>query len=169
MLYLTTIKTSMEYQLQWFLNGSNLPLEMGQLVVDELAPEEYLKESYKDLIGRVKIRLMSDCIVRRGGILYVDYKPMVTTSKAELATLVRFINIRYDGNYTIIMNHEEVLYIPEDYKNNSTIDEVMVELAACIKRDKTLNIKAMQAMKIANHTSDSDLDRALNDMSLTDD
>ena len=169
MLYMTQIKTGIESQLEWFLAGHNLPMEMGQIVVSELAPEIFFKESYKELIDRVKLRLNADSIIVRGGMLYVDYDAFVKTSKAELATLVRFINMRHDGHYTIVMNHEEVLYIPEDYKNNTSIHEMMAELSLVVSRDKSLNLKAkaLRAKTVVFNKEDDDLNQALNDMSKT--
>lgn len=139
MLFFTDIKTGIQQQLEWFLDGKNLPIEVGALIIRDLSDDKSDPEQYVDILSKVKSKLTDSDILINNNVLYVDYDSGVETSKSELATLVRMINLRYSGQFTIILNHEEVLYVPSDYKYTTSHNEMMKDLEALVKNNRNRN------------------------------
>lgn len=162
MLFFTDIKTGIQQQLEWFLDGKNLPIEVGTMIVRDLSDDKSDPEHYVDILAKVKGKLTNSDILINNNVLYVDYESGVETSKSELATLVRMINLRYSGQFTIILNHEEVLYVPSDYKYTTAHNEMMKDLEALVKNNrsrngyKQKNLKPVAVEEDVNVEKDSD-------------
>lgn len=139
MLFFTDIKTGIQQQLEWFLDGKNLPIEVGAMILRDLSDDKSDPEHYVDILAKVKGKLNDRDILINNNVLYVDYESGVDTSKPELATLVRMINLRYSGQFTVILNHEEVLYVPSDYKYTTSHNEMMKDLEALVKNNRNQN------------------------------
>ena len=118
------IKTEMKIQKTFneFLDGKTLPISCCNRVMEQLVDKDTRLLDYTRTVERVKNKLNSSKIKQEQNVLYVDF-PFLHANE-ERPVLVRLLNMKYGNGYFIVVNMQEVVYVPAGCKNTHSGNEL---------------------------------------------
>lgn len=147
-LQLVKTKTQSQNLFEEFMDGVTLPHSSCERVVSDLN-DGYFK-SYTMTVNRVQGRLTSDQITTLKGVTFVDFQ--YRNKEVDIPVLVRLLNMTHcKGQMFIVVNNEDLVYLPNGSKNNSSLNElvdyvlsVQKEHLKLVKKKEMVNkVKAM--------------------------
>lgn len=117
------IKTQTKTQILFneFLDGKIIPLACCDKIMTELVPDGRIP-SYPTTVERVKRKLNVSAVDREENVLFVNF-PFLHPNE-ERPVLVRLLNMKYGNSYFIVINLEEVAYVPIGSKNTNSGNEL---------------------------------------------
>lgn len=93
-----------------FLSGEFLPKEKSQLIFDKISHNQC---DYIQKVNYVKTVLTKAKFFYTENIMFI--KTNKELSEADKAVLIRYINISKRDRYLIVLNNDELIYIPYAY------------------------------------------------------
>lgn len=115
------LQTQTQRTFQEFIDGKHLPASACEHVMTELSDGKKF-DPYERIVSVVKNRLRLANIHKREGVLFVDFKYLL--KEQERPVLIRVLNMIFGTHNFIVVNMEEVVYIPAGCKNNQSLNEL---------------------------------------------
>ena len=133
-------KTQSQTLFEEFLDGVTLPHSSCERVVSDL--NDGFFKSYNAIVNRVQARLNSTQILSMKGVTFVDFQ--YRNKEVDIPVLIRFLNMTHcKGQMFIVVNKEDLVYLPNGSKNNSSLNE-LVEYVSQVQKEYLKNLKKQE-------------------------
>lgn len=133
-------KTQSQILFEEFLAGVTLPQSCCERVVSDLNDGSF--KSYNITIKRVQARLNSSQILSMKGVTFVDFQ--YRDKEVDIPVLIRFLNMTHcKGQMFIVVNKEDLVYLPNGSKNNSSLNE-LVEYVSQVQKEYLKNLRKQE-------------------------
>lgn len=106
-----------------FLGGKTLPISFCEKILTDISSGSSV-ETYSALMEKVKKRVNWNTISKGENVVFVSYYLTTEDEQKELSVLVRLINIRFGSENFIVLNHNNVIYVPPGSKINNSVNEL---------------------------------------------
>ena len=129
------LQTQTQKTFQEFIDGKHLGVFACDAVLKDLSDGKEF-DSYEKIVSVVKNRLKLENIHKREGVIFVDFNYLL--KEQERPVLVRVLNMIFGTRSFIVVNMQEVVYIPAGCKNNQSLNELsgwLSEVAARHAKD----------------------------------